>query len=517
MKLVVFEEYLINFLSDDKKNVLMVKGKWGVGKTYYISKALEKSEDYSPIRVSLFGVNKIEDITRSISDEIINNMSKRGVSKVAKSICSIPMISKFLPSNCFDLTELDNKLAKSVIFFDDLERSGLKLNEVFGYIDKIKNNSSFKILIAINDDEVKKVEWDFKEKVIDCELRLKSTLEHLIVGIYEEDSDLANRVFDALKVENIRTVKKSKLTMDYFVSRMNGLDDSNLVRLKLSCLVHSALYYTHGINDKSHLDKFSNQISRLHLYDHNFSLNSVINSYLDSEHIDNSVLESIKNRLIQKQNRERTENGFKKLCELVDGTFDDNVQNIIQSSHSVINDSNASFYELSYCVRLLSHLDADINYSSLDRYFESEENLSQWELSRLIDDISNEDLSKYLSSKLSPKTKEQTSESSKTNNSNTREGEIACFLIQMSNSSVEPWLEHVSQFDINDWIALFKLDSSMQLIRSRSRELVQIIDSEEGKNLRSAIGSLEKVAINKFRLKYSFEDDLVQSVENANK
>jgi hypothetical protein len=92
----------------------------------------------------------------------------------------------------------------------------------------------FKILIAINDDEVKNIKWNFKEKVVDCELRLKSTLEHLIDSMFGVDKDIAKIIFSRLEISNIRTVKKCKIIMDYFLGLSENLDDTNKNKLKIS-------------------------------------------------------------------------------------------------------------------------------------------------------------------------------------------------------------------------------------------------------------------------------------------
>lgn len=71
-----FEKSLIAFLNHDEKNILVIKGPWGVGKTHFWNNFITninniKQDKYSYI--SLFGVDKLSEVQSLIfynSDKI---------------------------------------------------------------------------------------------------------------------------------------------------------------------------------------------------------------------------------------------------------------------------------------------------------------------------------------------------------------------------------------------------------------------------------------------------------------
>ncbi|OLQ94218.1 P-loop NTPase fold protein [Vibrio panuliri] len=170
-----FKSSFLGFLDEPTENVLLVKGQWGVGKTFHIEQCLEENkEKYKYIKVSLFGLDNIEDLSRAVSESLINNYISPSISKFGKTVASVPFISKFIPKELPSLDEIsmENSFTKFVIFFDDIERMTLDLQMFFGYVDRLKNTSPFKMVIALNDKQLKdKKIWELKEKITDREVR----------------------------------------------------------------------------------------------------------------------------------------------------------------------------------------------------------------------------------------------------------------------------------------------------------------------------------------------------------
>ncbi|MCD9465602.1 hypothetical protein [Photobacterium iliopiscarium] len=506
MKLDEFQVYLKSFLSNEDQKVLLVKGEWGVGKTYYISEALKGCDGYFSIKVSLFGMDKIEDISYSISNSILNNITNEKVNKVLNTFTSIPMISKFLPTEKVDLTTIDSKYTKSIIFFDDLERNSLDLQDVFGYIDRIKNNASFKILIAINDDEVKNIKWNFKEKVVDCELRLKSTLEHLIDSMFGVDKDIAKIIFSRLEISNIRTVKKCKIIMDYFLGLSENLDDTNKNKLKVSCLVHSSFYFSgENIDNKQKNEKKK----KIFNYDEYFRFNSIIDSYLDSQNIDVNIIKRLNDNLIIECNRNSIVSRIKKLNDLVNNSFSKDTENIILISREILKEKELDFESVIFCVNLLVNLNCKIEKPEIENWLNSSKNINNYNINRMIKIFSNQqELVNLLTNKLEPDGTQF--DKVDPNEKNARESEISSILNQMSNSKTEYWLDHITEFKVEDWIAFFYIERCFVLVKTRVKEIIQIIKSSEGHNLRTAIYRLAELPINKYRFENSFSVDLIK-------
>ena len=96
------------------------------------------------------------------------------------------------------------------------------------------------------------------------------------------------------------------------------------------------------------------------------------------------------------------------------------------------------------------------------------------------------------------------------NEKNARESEISSILNQMSNSKTEYWLDHITEFKVEDWIAFFYIERCFVLVKTRVKEIIQIIKSSEGHNLRTAIYRLAELPINKYRFENSFSVDLIK-------
>ncbi|HIF9106492.1 TPA: hypothetical protein ACX6QA_003474 [Photobacterium damselae] len=123
----------------------------GIGKTYYINKSLEKNkEKYKYIKISLFGIGNIDELSKAVSDSLINNILPI-INKFTKIVASVPFIANYLPRELPSLDEIpiDSSITRLIIFFDDIERMELGLVEFFGYVDQ-PNTMQVKTLMVID-------------------------------------------------------------------------------------------------------------------------------------------------------------------------------------------------------------------------------------------------------------------------------------------------------------------------------------------------------------------------------
>ena len=161
----IIQEYV---QTNDTDYALMINGKWGSGKTYFIKNHLMKSLTANkPIYVSFNGLNKIENISTKIlisyfnidekinlGIDVIQTLLELGdeikyLNVITKATQGIKAIYKKIK---FKRLELSN----SVIFIDDLERisSEIKIEDVLGYLNNnfIEHNKIKVVLIC--DEEV---------------------------------------------------------------------------------------------------------------------------------------------------------------------------------------------------------------------------------------------------------------------------------------------------------------------------------------------------------------------------
>ena len=185
---------------------LMLKGKWGCGKTYLVNQWIEdtfknsvKKDDVvlEPIRVTLYGMTDTEQITKAIDRQLhpflYSKAAKIGfnILKIAGKVVlrtdldfnsdgkndatlttSLDSLS-FLASK--DETIKPNSL--KLLVFDDLERSHIPMKQLLGYINYFVEYCSCHVIIVgdeskITDSNDIKTLNDFKEKTVGREFEV---------------------------------------------------------------------------------------------------------------------------------------------------------------------------------------------------------------------------------------------------------------------------------------------------------------------------------------------------------
>ena len=170
------EASLDAFFQDSSRKVLLLKGPWGAGKSYFTRAYLESSGSKSPSYqhyVSLFGLSSLNEVKEMINaclEVRFKNTATKTVQKHAKGIAaaakevkkavhegapkSVAAAADLLSAAGTSLFWWHVKAQNSVIVFDDLERSTLKLDAILGLASSLAENSKAKILIICNEDEL---------------------------------------------------------------------------------------------------------------------------------------------------------------------------------------------------------------------------------------------------------------------------------------------------------------------------------------------------------------------------
>lgn len=279
------EKSLEAFFSSDAK-VAVIKGGWGVGKTYfwedYITKRI-KTGDLSQIAysyISLFGNSSLEDIRKKVfhnakaitSNENIDETFssqfsestslferlpwiKSGLNKAQSKVPLIGFISKYSQNIPFIekfsgmISSLEYGLVKNyIICIDDIERKGadLTIKDVMGLVDELAQRKSCKIILIFNEssldsDEDKSQFKSYREKVVDVEIHhnptAKENLDHIFTKSYANRPIIENIVCE-LNIKNIRVLRKIKWTFERFNVFLVGKDQ----RIIDEFIVHSTLF-----------------------------------------------------------------------------------------------------------------------------------------------------------------------------------------------------------------------------------------------------------------------------------
>lgn len=202
-------QYILHYLTEDRtQSAMMLTGGWGTGKSYYIQNNLipflanRENDAHHCIVVPLYGVDSITDVSRNIywglkteklskwwKDKISSHFSakRKGMGNEAavigktllsglagKAGLSAALSDKEL-KELYDSIDLSGKL----IIFEDLERSGIGILEVLGYVNNLVEQDGVKVLLVANEQEILKKEMKIDIYGREREVYTKEAEEYL--------------------------------------------------------------------------------------------------------------------------------------------------------------------------------------------------------------------------------------------------------------------------------------------------------------------------------------------------
>ena len=179
--------YLNEYIKmENPQFAVMITGKWGCGKTYYIDGILKEWEKekvktdkdsicLKPVYVSVYGMQSISEVVRQIKIKLNPVLYSKGA-KVAKKVAltALQILTKSKVDIDGDGTgeELKNLLdadsileifksdsssikGEKILVFDDLERSHIPLDEFFGFVNNLVEHSNSKVILICEEDKLK--------------------------------------------------------------------------------------------------------------------------------------------------------------------------------------------------------------------------------------------------------------------------------------------------------------------------------------------------------------------------
>ena len=155
---------------------LLINGKWGIGKTYYVKNTLiphikELGRDINYL--SLYGISSTEEINKMLCVQALKDRAPKEVKRAIESKGG-QVVTKAVTTlfqGLMDYIGVENSgvggvlqmipdYDNYVIIFDDLERCGCPVNEVLGYINDFVEHSDAAVIIVANEDEIGKWQLD---------------------------------------------------------------------------------------------------------------------------------------------------------------------------------------------------------------------------------------------------------------------------------------------------------------------------------------------------------------------
>jgi hypothetical protein len=227
------------FVAKPNAEVLCIRGKWGVGKTFTWTTELTEAQQHRQVAldrysyVSLFGVNSLVELKAAIFENVIelkNGIKKPDLNTLDEFVStvsswrkltrlgqSIPFVSKFIGN---DLTGVVTfmTIRDQIICIDDLERRGQKLDigDVLGLISYLREQRNCKVVLILNDEQLKAdAKKDFEkslEKVADISVTYEPAVSESVAIAIKATDELHKTVAErctALGITNIRVINRA--------------------------------------------------------------------------------------------------------------------------------------------------------------------------------------------------------------------------------------------------------------------------------------------------------------------
>ncbi|EJM3155070.1 TPA: hypothetical protein KTU54_002271 [Escherichia coli] len=554
------ESFLKNFLVSDHR-VAVIKGDWGVGKTHYWNSFYTKHSeglDFNAYSyVSLFGVNSIGDIKKALYHcatpinekkykELILSETDRTMIRYRNGFLGwlkYNSLSKFLihfGKNDFFGFKTDNLLSSLeykfvnnyLVCIDDVERKGnsLEVKEIMGVIDELARRKGCKVVLILNEDNLhdetaKKQFLEYREKVIDVEIKYDPTPEkNLRKVFYETDSDflLLKVLANDLGIKNIRILNKIKTSLVNLRNELSLAEDKVRESFINRLVLFSVVYYS-GVPGVDYA-LFKESIKNIHVFDYMLddkkddSVYSFINSldiiYERAEiafdddidfYLKNGYLSTESNirGIIEEKNKQYKEH--KALCEvnniwdIFSDSFKDNESEFISKIKCVIND-NLSHIPVAHFIGLIDilnrlEIDCDSYIEAYADAFVSQDDAYTAFRNLYVEIFGNEKLGLLIQKKLMDKKPEETN----------LENVLYKIIEGKFNHSDIAYLNSFSEDDYLKWI-LSRNQDALDLVRKGLLRFksMQELTEEQQKITNKAIGALTKLAsrssLNKLRV-----------------
>lgn len=239
--------YIKHYIEHDKTHrAIMLTASWGTGKSFYIQNELipflskEENGNHKCIIISLYGINSLSEISKTIyieskwdtiiehTPKIIANKVERvkeskseikstiqtGVKTIFKGITSFFGVDLSADEDSLSKIYESIDLSDSLIIFEDLERSGLDVLDVLGYVNNLVEQDNVKILLVANENEIitshSETDKDGnKQNILDMKsVQYLKTKEKVICDTIYYQCDFDRAIKTIIKLFNNNTLSK---------------------------------------------------------------------------------------------------------------------------------------------------------------------------------------------------------------------------------------------------------------------------------------------------------------------
>lgn len=241
-------------LEVEPRYAVLIKGDWGIGKTFFIKRSigeLDLPEVKKSLYVSLYGISNFSQVKDEFFCQLHPFLGSKKVKKaysfvkgIIHSVLKIDIDGDkkedlFINVKTPDLNIFGDVSKKSdlVLFFDDVERCDIPINQLFGYINQFVEKHGFKVVLIANEDEIlKKSSEDkikdykvIKEKLIGKTFEVESCFDEAIDFFIDEIKDEKSICFFREQINEIKKI--------YYFSNYKNLRFLRQVLMDFSAII----------------------------------------------------------------------------------------------------------------------------------------------------------------------------------------------------------------------------------------------------------------------------------------
>ena len=266
-------EIIKQYLTIETNYAVIIRGNYGIGKTHFYKKTLipiirevpvplVENKSYSPLYISLFGVNSIEDIQLKVLFELYPILKNKKLQLTGSIVGALTRglaqfaglgdLYKSIADIDIDKTDFFN-FRQVVLCFDDFDRKSGSLNadDLLGFINTFVEDLGVKIILIANEDKLFEDNGYqlLKEKVVGLSIDYKPDVSDVFELIIEERyKETHSDYYDYL-------IKNKDQILDVVQINHNNL------RSLIFFLEHYRIIYTLVIKEFSKDTDFNNNLN----------------------------------------------------------------------------------------------------------------------------------------------------------------------------------------------------------------------------------------------------------------
>jgi hypothetical protein len=224
------EEYLKYYceMKHAPEFAVLLKGKWGAGKTWFIKKFQKENSSNKFLYISLYGVTSFKDVENEFFKQLHPILSSKGMaltSKIFKGALKATIKVDFdndgksdgsMSSQVPDINLPDylKDAGERILIFDDLERCSIEIEIILGYINHFVEHQDMKCILIANEEEFFSEENKnqniiykrVKEKLIGKTLEILPDTNAAILDFIKEVSKYEYKEYLRFNIETIKDI-----------------------------------------------------------------------------------------------------------------------------------------------------------------------------------------------------------------------------------------------------------------------------------------------------------------------